>query len=67
MPKIVIHNVETNEVIEREMNEQELAVWEADNASIAAKRKNEENAAAAKADLLEKLGITAEEARLLLS
>lgn len=38
MPIIVIHNVETDEVIEREMNAEELKQYEADQAEIAAKK-----------------------------
>lgn len=67
MTTIKIHNVETNEVIEREMNAQELAQFEKDKA--AAKLQAEAKAAtlAAKASLLQKLGITEEEAKFLLS
>ena len=67
MTTIKIHNVETGEVIEREMNAKELAQWEADRASTEATARAEAQAAAAKAALLEKLGITEEEAKLLLS
>lgn len=67
MTTIKIHNVETNEVIEREMNAQELAQFEKDKA--AAKLQAEAKAAtlATKASLLQRLGITEEEAKLLLS
>ena len=67
MPKITIHNIETGEVIEREMNAEELAQWQADQAADEAKAQAKAEAAAAKAALLEKLGITEEEAKLLLS
>ena len=36
MTTIKIHNVETGEVIEREMNAEELAQWETDNAKAIA-------------------------------
>lgn len=64
---IKIHDVQTNQVIEREMNNNELAEWEA--SALASKLENQKllEAAAAKAALLEKLGITEEEAKLLLS
>jgi hypothetical protein len=67
MPTIKIHNAETGEVIEREMNAQELA--ELENLKLEAQQRREIEAqqAAAKAALLEKLGITEEEAKLLLS
>jgi hypothetical protein len=63
-----IHNVATGETedIERDMTAQELAQWQADKAAIAAEDKALAAAAAAKAALLEKLGITEDEAKLLL-
>lgn len=67
MSKIKIHNGETGEVIEREMNAEELAQWEALQAKAAAEAQAKVEAAAAKAALLQKLGITEEEAKLLLS
>jgi hypothetical protein len=69
MTKIMIriHNSETGEIIDREMNEQELAeaavAKEQGDALMDAKAKAE----ADKAALLTKLGITADEAKLLLS
>lgn len=67
MTTIKIHNAETGEVIEREMNAEELAKWEADKAAAEAKAQAKAEVEAAKAALLEKLGITEEEAKLLLS
>ena len=67
MNTIKIHNVETGEVIEREMNAEELTQWEADKAKAEAEAKAKAQAQASKAALLEKLGITEEEAKLLLS
>ena len=70
-PTITFHNTETDEYITREMNAEELAQWEADVASYAAKAelaKGEAEAKAAqKAALLDRLGITEDEAKLLLS
>ncbi len=65
-PIIRIHNAETNEIIDREMNDAEyeayLARVEADKvAETAAAQK-----AADKAALLAQLGITEEQAKLLL-
>ena len=62
-----IHNVETNEVVDREMNNQEFAAYEAEQAANAIAKAEAEAKATAKSDLLTKLGITAEEAKLLLS
>ena len=67
MPTIKIHNVETDEVFEREMNAEELAQWEEDLANAEAQAIAKTEAEAARAALLERLGITEEEAKLLLS
>lgn len=67
MTTITIHNVETNEVIEREMNAEELVQWEIDNAKAETEAQAKAEAASKKVALLEKLGITEEEAKLLLS
>ena len=66
-PLIKIVNAETGEEIEREMNSQELAQWNTDNAAEAEKAMAKANAEAEKTALFAKLGITAEEAALLLS
>lgn len=65
-PIIRIHDLATDEVIDREMNDQEFAEYQADQATNAAKQAEAESKAAAKTALLTKLGITAEEAQLLL-
>ena len=66
-PTVRIHNVETDEVIDREMNDAEFAQYEADQAAAAIQAAAEAAKAAEKEALLERLGITAEEAKLLLS
>ena len=66
-PMITIHDVETGEVIEREMTADEIAQKEADKAIAIARQQEELKAAADKAALLTKLGITESEAVLLLS
>jgi hypothetical protein len=63
---ITIHNAETGEIIEREMNAEELAFFDKTNAPYEP-TEDEIKAATAKAALLAKLGITADEAKLLLS
>jgi lipoate synthase len=65
-PTIQIHNIETGEIIEREMNNAELAKYNegieaADNMKAEAEAK-----ATQKAALLDRLGITEDEAKLLL-
>ena len=62
----IIHNIQTNEVIKREMTADELAQWEADQAAIAIESAAKAEAADKRQALLDKLGITEEEARLLL-
>ena len=70
-PTIMFHNTETNEIVEREMNAEELAQWKADVAYYAAKaelaKAEAEAKATQKAALLNRLGITEEEAKLLLA
>ena len=66
-PMIRIHNVETNEIIDREMNADELEQHEKYLAEIDEKEKEVKAAVLAKEALLTKLGITAEEAAILLS
>jgi hypothetical protein len=65
-PTIRIHNLETNEIIDREMNDAEFAQYEADQAAQAQRAAAEAAKASEKAALLERLGITTEEAQLLL-
>ena len=70
-PTKLIINCETKEQIEVELTDEEIAQLEADRAKAEAdKAKADADAAAkaeAKAQLLDRLGITAEEAALLLS
>ena len=66
-PIVRIHDLSTDEVIDREMNDAEFALYEADQAAYATQAAAEAAKAAEKAALLERLGITAEEAKLLLS
>jgi hypothetical protein len=64
---IIEHNVTTGEITEREETAEELAQFEADKAAEAARLAAEATKAADKAALLTKLGITNDEAKLLLS
>ena len=70
MSKLII-NCETGEVTERELNAEELAQNEIDTANYLTKQNaliaEAEAKAQAKAALLAQLGITAEQAKLLLS
>jgi hypothetical protein len=65
-PMIKIHNVETGEVTEREMTTDELAQMAIDEANFNASKETQAAKAHEKAALLAKLGITEDEAQLLL-
>lgn len=65
-PIVNNYNLETNELISREMNDIELEQYEANKAKEVVKVNAETNKAIEKAALLKKLGITAEEAKLLI-
>lgn len=60
-PIITIHNVETNEIETREMNDAEFAQWEADQERRAAEVVAEADKEAARQAVLIKLGITADD------
>ena len=62
-----IHDTITNEIIDREMDDAELSQHKIDQAEAIAKKAEQQANATAKAALLAKIGITADEAKLLLS
>ena len=66
-PMVRIHNSQTDEIIDREMTDVEFADYQAQQAKDEATEKAIEKAAADKATLLAKMGLTANEAKLLLS
>jgi len=66
-PMIKLVNAETGEEVVREMNAEELKQWDKDIAEAEAAKTAEAQKAANKAALLSKLGITEDEAKLLLS
>lgn len=66
-PQVKIVNAETGEEIIRDMNADELAQLKIDRATYKAEADALAGKEAAKADLLAKLGISADEAKLLLS
>jgi len=65
-PMVRIHNTETDEVIDREMNDAEFAAYEADKASIKAAEAAKAKAEADKAGLLKRLGLTEDELKTIL-
>lgn len=67
-PIIKLHNAETGEIIEREMNADELAQWEADNVHRVARRAAQAEAESAKAAAKAKLaalGLTTDDLKAL--
>lgn len=65
-PTVRIHNIETDEVIDREMNDVELAQYEADKATQAALKAEAEAKETAKAAILNRIGLTADELKTIL-
>jgi hypothetical protein len=66
-PIIRIHDTATNEVIDREMTEIEFVQYQADQDLNLQRQAEAAAKATQKAALLERLGITEDEARLLLA
>jgi len=63
-PMVKIHNVETDEITEREMNDVEFSQYELDQIEVEADRKAKEELAKAKTSALAKLaalGLSADE------
>ena len=62
-----IHDLTTNEIIDREMNDAEFAQYQADQAAEAIKQAEAEAKSAQRQAILDRLGLTSKEAALLLS
>ena len=69
-PEIRIHNIEIDEVIDREMNDAEFAAYEASQAEALAKVNEAEAEAVAKKTqrqaILDRIGLTADELKTIL-
>jgi len=65
-PIIRIHNTETNEVIDREMTDQEFAQYKINQIADAARLAEAADKTAARQAILDRLGLTEEEAQLIL-
>ena len=65
-PTVRIHNVETDEIIDREMNDVEFAQYQADKAAQLTKQAEVEAKETQRQAILDRLGLTADEAKLLL-
>lgn len=66
-PMVREHDLATETIIDREMNDAEFAAYEAEQAETAVLEAAKTQAELDKAALLERLGITPDEAKLLLS
>jgi hypothetical protein len=66
-PMIRIHNVETDEVVDREMTADEFKTHQAELAAYAAKNDEAIQKAEAKAAIADRLGLTPDELALLLA
>ena len=65
-PTIRIHDLETNEIIDREMNDAEFAQWQADQAAQAIAKAEADAKETAKAAILDRIGLTADELKTIL-
>lgn len=65
-PMVRIHDLETNEVIDREMNDAEFAQYEADKAAQVVAAEAKAKAEADKVALLARLGLTEDELKTIL-
>ena len=65
-PIIRIHNIETDEIIDREMNDAEFAQYEAEQSANKAAAEARTKAKADKAALLARLGLTEDELKTIL-
>jgi acyl-CoA hydrolase len=65
-PVIRIHNAETDEVIDREMTDAEFAEYQANKATQAIAKAEAEAKENAKAAILDRIGLTADELKTIL-
>jgi hypothetical protein len=65
-PMVRIHDLETNEVIDREMTDAEFTQYEAEQVARAEAQAAAEAKATARQTILDRLGLTADEAALIL-
>jgi hypothetical protein len=65
-PLVRVHNIETDEVIDREMTDAEFAQYQADQIAFENRKAEIEAKIAEKQAILDRLGLTADEAQLIL-
>jgi inosine/xanthosine triphosphate pyrophosphatase family protein len=65
-PMVRIHNVEINEIVDREMNDTEFEAWKAEQAAQAIAKADAETKETAKAAILDRIGLTVDELKTIL-
>ena len=65
-PTVRIHDIETDEIVDRPMTDEELVQYQADVAAVKAEEITLKERAIEKAAIFEKLGITEDELRIAL-
>lgn len=65
-PMVRIHDLSTNEIIDREMNDEEFSKWQAEQATFKAAEEAKAKAETEKAALLARLGLTEDELKTIL-
>ena len=65
-PMIRIHDLESNEIIDREMNNAEFAQYQLDVETQSAQKVEAEAKEAAKSAILDRIGLTADELKTIL-
>lgn len=65
-PIIRIHNIETDEIIDREMTDAEYDQYQIDQADYEARKVEAEAKAAEKQAILNRIGLTADELKMIL-
>jgi hypothetical protein len=65
-PMVRIHDLATDEVIDRQMNDAEFAAYEAEQAANVARQAEADAKETAKAAILDRIGLTADELQTIL-
>jgi hypothetical protein len=65
-PTVRIHDLELNEVIDRQMNDDEFAQYQTDKANADASKIEADAKETAKAAILDRIGLTADELKMIL-
>jgi hypothetical protein len=65
-PMVRIHNIETDEIIDREMNDDEFAQYQKEQADQAIAKAEADAKETAKTAILDRIGLTADELKTIL-